>query len=103
MGGDANYFFSSRFSLIGSVVLFTSHESRLVMSVLHDYDREVWVDESDDSWRSVQALTELTGLEIDDVVNTFGLGFVEEHGVNIGTVVEAILDPTVNLEWLIAR
>ena len=103
MGGDANYRLSFRFIFVGSVCVFTSMESWLVMSVLHDYDREVWVDESDDSWRSVQALTELTGLEIDDVVNTFGLGFVEEHGVNIGTVVEAILDPTVNLEWLIAR
>ena len=88
---------------IGSVVVFTSHESWLIMSVLHDYDREVWADESDDSWRSVQALTELTGLEIDDVVNTFGLGFVEEHGVNIGTVVDFILDPTENSDWLVAR
>jgi hypothetical protein len=71
------------------------------MSVLHDYDREVWEQESDDTWRSIQALTELTGLEIDDVVHQFGLGFVEEHGVNIGTVVDAIY--LNELDWLIAR
>lgn len=73
------------------------------MSLAHDYDPEVWDDETDDTWRSVQALTELTGLDIDDVVNEFGLGFVEEHGVNIGTVVEFILDPTENSDWLVAR
>ena len=73
------------------------------MSLAHDYDPEVWDDETDDNWRHIQALTEWTGLEIDDVVNTFGLGFVEEHGVNIGTVVEFILDPTENSDWLVAR
>ena len=88
---------------IGSVVVFTSHESWLIMSVLHDYDREVWEDESDDNQRSIDALSDLTGMDIESVVHQFGLGFVEEHGVHIGTVVEAILDPTVNLEWLIAR
>ena len=72
MGGDANYLFPFRFIFVGSVCVFTSMESWLLMSVLHNYDPEVWVDESDDSWRSVQALTELTGLDIDDVVNTFG-------------------------------
>jgi hypothetical protein len=42
-------------------------------------------------------------MDIQDVVHQFGLGFVEEHGVNIGNIVEAVYDPTVNLEWLIAR
>lgn len=73
------------------------------MSLANDYDPEVWDDETDDNWRHIQALTEWTGLDIDDVVNTFGLGFVEEHGVNIGTVVEFILDPTENSDWLVAR
>ena len=103
MGGDANYRLSFRFIFVGSVCVFTSMESWLVMSVLHDYDPQVLTDESDDTWRSVDALSELTGMDIQDVVHQFGLGFVEEHGVNIGNIVEAVYDPTVNLEWLIAR
>lgn len=71
------------------------------MSLAHDYEAEIWDGESDETWRSVEALTELTGLDIDDVVHQFGLGFVEEHGVNIGTVVDAIY--LNELDWLIAR
>lgn len=89
--------------VFGLVVVFTSHESELVMSAVHEYEAEVWVDDSDDNWRHIDALTEWTGMDISEVADTYGLGFVEEHGVNIGTVVEAILDPTVNLEWMIAR
>ena len=103
MGGDANYRLSFRFILFGSVCVFTSMESWLVMSVLHDYEPEVWFDQSDDTWRSIDALSELTGMDIAEVAHEFGLGFVEEHGVNIGNIVEAVYDPTVNLEWLIAR
>jgi hypothetical protein len=71
------------------------------MSLAHDYDPEVWADESDDTWRSIDALSELTGMDIQDVVHQFGLGFVEEHGVDIGTVVDAIY--LNELDWLIAR
>jgi hypothetical protein len=76
-------------------------ESWLLMSVLHNYDPEVWVDESDDIQRSIDALSDLTGMDIQSVVHQFGLGFVEEHGVNIGTVVDAIY--LNELDWLIAR
>lgn len=103
MGGDANYLLSFRFILFGSVCVFTSMKGWLVMSLAHDYEAEVWDGESDETWRSVEALSELTGMDIQQVVHEFGLGFVEEHGVNIGNIVEAVYDPTVNLEWLIAR
>ncbi len=33
-----------------------------------------------------------------DIVHEFGLGFVEEHGVNIGTMVELCYDPTTSTE-----
>jgi hypothetical protein len=101
MGGDANYRLSFRFIFVGSVCVFTSMESWLVMSVLHDYDPQVLTDESDDTWRSIDALCDLTGMDIHSVVHEFGLGFVEEHGVHIGTVVDAIY--LNELDWLIAR
>jgi hypothetical protein len=89
--------------VFGLVVVFTSHESELIMSVVREYEPDFWVDDSDDTWRVVDALTDATGMDISEVADTYGLGFVEEHGLHTAFMVEQILDPTVNLEWMIAR
>ena len=40
-----------------------------------------------------------------DIVHEFGLGFVEEHGVDIGTMVEVCYDPTTITEnsWIFGQ
>jgi hypothetical protein len=73
-----------------------------MLSTTTEYLPEVWEDQMiTEQERLVEMLEEL-GLAYDslDIVNEFGLGFIEEHGVNIGTMVDFINDPTNQDSWV---
>jgi hypothetical protein len=67
-----------------------------------EYLPEIWEDqEMYEQERLAQMLDDLN-LDYDsyDIIHEFGLGFVEEHGVNIGKMVGFCLDPTNQDSWV---
>lgn len=69
-----------------------------------EYLPEIWEDELVyEQERLAQMLDDLNlAYDSYDIVHEFGLGFVEEHGVHIGTMVGVCYDPTsiTELSWV---
>jgi hypothetical protein len=53
--------------------------------------------------RLYEQVEEMFGESADFIINKFGFGFLESFGGDMGRAVEAILDPTNDLEWMFGR